>query len=502
MGELTERSRSKWSQVIDSAGFRASSCWLFVYLVVLFSGHQFDSGYLEYGWQLIPWETLSTDPFRSVWYLHIQPPMWNFLLGVSAWLSPVSDGLTLQLVMLAFGLSAVWMGTNIARRFGLSRRLSIVVTLVVFLNPEVFRGVFEPTYEFPVGCLLMGLVLGVAKFRERVEPMKWFLVCSILITTVVMTRSLYHPAWAITTLVVLVLPLRKTVSMRSLLLALSIPLLVAGGWMIKNQVLFGQTTLSSWFGMNLQRAVLPVVPRADLLEMVESGDISPFAVEQPFAPYSTYAKYVDGCVPTRSHPSLSEPTRSSEDVIPNFNFECYLPVYEEALDNALTAIRKHPSDWIEGRIWSLRATMAISTAPQFSESAIMRGLNDGYSVLGLNVTGALSTSSWGTQLYGPNTTSIRIQFGYSYAALYIFVLGVGGALMKKKIRSRVGEPAALVLLVSSIAWYTIVVGAFGELGEQARFRTTIDPLVILVSVSLLVRMVAGRNHSHATSVAR
>jgi len=77
--------------------------------------------------------------------------MWNFLLGVSAWLSPVSDGLTLQLVMLAFGLSAVWMGTSIARRFGLSRRLSIVVTLVVFLNPEVFRGVFEPTYEFPVG---------------------------------------------------------------------------------------------------------------------------------------------------------------------------------------------------------------------------------------------------------------------------------------------------------------------------------------------------------------
>ncbi|MFZ9864439.1 MAG: hypothetical protein ACO3FR_07890, partial [Ilumatobacteraceae bacterium] len=53
----------------NRAGSRAATIWLGVYLLVCVTGQRFDARYLGYGWQLIPWDVLSTDPIRSVWYL-------------------------------------------------------------------------------------------------------------------------------------------------------------------------------------------------------------------------------------------------------------------------------------------------------------------------------------------------------------------------------------------------------------------------------------------------
>ena len=50
--------------------------------------------------------------------------------------------------------------------------------------------------------------------------------------------------------------------------------LVIGGWMVKNEVLFGRFTLSTWSGMNLHRAVIPLLHVEDRKAMQDSGELS------------------------------------------------------------------------------------------------------------------------------------------------------------------------------------------------------------------------------------
>jgi hypothetical protein len=56
---------------------------------------------------------------------------------------------------------------------------------------------------------------------------------------------------------------------------------------------------------------------------------------------------------------------------------------------------------------------------------------------------------------------------------------------------------SLVLAVSgATVIYTFVVGVVGELGEQARFRTMTDPLLVTVALAEIVRLVQQRRASH------
>ncbi|MEY3619339.1 MAG: hypothetical protein RL726_2037, partial [Actinomycetota bacterium] len=96
MSRFLQRS---WSR----ASTRAAAVWTVVYIVVWATGQRFDTRYLNYGWQLIPWDVLSNDPLRSVWYLHVQPPLWNAFLGGLAWITPFGDSLVMQVAIALIG---------------------------------------------------------------------------------------------------------------------------------------------------------------------------------------------------------------------------------------------------------------------------------------------------------------------------------------------------------------------------------------------------------------
>ena len=78
----------------------------------------------------------------------------------------------------------------------------------------------------------------------------------------------------------------------------NVPLVLIGGWMVKNQALYGRPTLSSWVGMNLQRAVIPVLDADDLQQMYDEGKVSDVAMVGPFGAYDLYAPYFPDCTPS------------------------------------------------------------------------------------------------------------------------------------------------------------------------------------------------------------
>ena len=59
--------------------------------------------------------------------------------------------------------------------------------------------------------------------------------------------------------------------------------------MLKNEALYDRFTLSTWTGMNLQRAVLPVLPQDELDRLVADGDLSMLAQVGAFANWADYA---------------------------------------------------------------------------------------------------------------------------------------------------------------------------------------------------------------------
>ncbi|MEZ5255334.1 MAG: hypothetical protein R2705_00110 [Ilumatobacteraceae bacterium] len=277
-----------------------------------------------------------------------------------------------------------------------------------------------------------------------------------------------------------------------------VPVLLVGGWMAKNEVLFGRPTLSSWFGMNLQRGVIPVLGLDELNRLHDEGKVSDVAMIGPFGNYGLYRPVMPPCAPEHSHPALSKEVRDYPIVVPNLNYECFLPVYDQAGADARAVIRAYPGVWLEGRLWSARTWFAVNQLADESPSWPLRQLGNVYQVIRLDVPGTLSTNGWGTPIYGNLTVTTR--FSLTMVELSLLIGAVGFVTTWKVIRRRSGDRGdELVLaIIGMTATWTFVVGVVGELGEQARFRTMTDPLVLSIGALLVLRWLTGRyGHSEA-----
>ena len=476
--------KTLWSH----AGPRAAVAWFAVYVLACLTGQRFNTDYLNYGWQLIPWDVLSTDPLRSVFYLHIQPPLWNLFLGTTAWLSPFSDRVTLQVLMALIGFAVAWLAALLGQRLGLSRRVAVIVALIATLHPEVLKGAFEPTYELATAALLLAVLIAVSDLTRKENVLRSLVILASAVTVTALTRSLYHPAWALVIVIFGLWLMRRRINWKSSVLVLSIPVIFMGSWMAKNEVMFGHTTMSSWFGMNLQRAVIPVLPKDDLDEMYAKGQISDIAMIGPFGKYELYENVFEDCVPTRSHRSLAEPMRTTDQWSPNFNYECFLPLYDQAGKDAIAVIKEHPEAWLEGRLWSLRTTIAVSPIPSESKSEVMTGLDRVFSIARLDFGGVLSTKGWGTPIYGQ--LEAHADFGLMLIPMYLTIGWIGLWQILQRLRRKQLSAASTIYVVGSFTVaFTVIVGAIAELGEQSRFRTMIDPIVTVMFLALVIPVV-------------
>ena len=509
---MPQGNQSLWISVIrlwTHAGPRAATAWFCMYLMVIITGQMFNTDYLNFGWQLIPWDILSTDPLRSVFYLHIQPPLWNLLLGTTAWLSPFSDRLTLQVLMAIIGVAVAWLAAVLARRLGLSRNTAVIAALIATLHPEVFKGAFEPTYELATAGLLLLVLIAVADLSRKENVRRSLVILASAVTVTALTRSLYHPVWAIVIVFFGLWLVRHRINWKSTILVLSIPVIFMGGWMAKNEVLFGHATMSSWFGMNLQRAVIPVLPKDQLDEMYAKGQVSDIAMIGPFGNYELYQDVVEPCMPEHSFRALTELTRTTNQWSPNFNAECFLPIFDQAGKDAIAVIKEHPEAWLEGRLWSLRTTIAVSPIPSESPSVVVRGLDQIFAIARLDFGGILSTEGWGMPIYG--RLEARADFGLMLIPMYVMVGLLGLWHIIQRLRRRVLSSTAPIYLVGSFTVvFTVIVGAIAELGEQSRFRTMVDPIVTVMFLALVLPVVqrcyqylrTQTGQSHAESVGK
>jgi hypothetical protein len=459
--------------------------WVVFRLVLVAGGARFSDDYLEYGWQLVPVETLRDDPLGSVWNLHVQPPLHNLLVGVVLRWSPLPDALSLQIVMLTFALALALALWRIVVRLGLSPMVAAVVVLAVTCDPELVRYEFGATYEMPVAALVTVAVWAAVRFLDRPTTRRLAGLAAVL-TAVTLTRSLLHPVWLTAFIAVVLWATRGRWRARDVALVALVPVVAVGGWLVKNQALFGEATLSSWFGMNLQRAVVAPVPAGDLEAMIADGTVSAVSGVPPFTAYEAYEPLVAPCSPGRDHPAAAEPARANG--VANFNFECYLAVYDELGVDAWTVARTHPDRWLYGRGWALVSTMARSSNAPGLDVAVFHAVESAYHVALVDVPVRLSMAGWAFPLNPAGYVPVDVSGVLSALLVVLVVLGVRAVV--RLVRAS-PDPVAdvVVVLCAGTALFVVGVGALFELGENMRFRATVNPLYLGVPLALGVKAV-------------
>jgi hypothetical protein len=454
--------------------------WCAVRIVQWSSGAVYTDAFLDDGWQMVPREVLRSDVLRSVWYLHGQPPLYNFTIGLILRFSPFSDLRSTQALILASSLLAVIGLQRLGVLLGLSTGLAIVLAIVVTSDPYMIRYELDATYEIPMLALLVWTFIVVHR-AVSAPSIGRYAVAAALLTAVVMTRSIFHPLWLAIVLLVVVLALPR-VGRVAILTALAIPTFLVGGWMLKNEVVFGEAQLSSWLGMNLDRGVIAPMNADRVGAMVGSGDLPEIVTVPPFDFYESYVQFVDPCAPAHSFAGVSQPLRPNG--FADYNYECFLPVYHAMFDASLSAVRHSPGDYLASRLDAMKFSSDHNEEAGYGHG-VLDVVRPIYRVLFLDVRSDVDTTGWYHPLFGPGLVIVYPSL------LVIAALAVCGAEVVRRLRRlrrREMSPDDLLVAVCAmtVVW-VVATGTLLEMGENARFRAMIHPVMILVAVAAAMR---------------
>ena len=451
-------------------------------------------------WQLIERGELAKDPLGSVWYLHIQPPLHNLVVGSMMRWSPFPAMGSIVFLYVASLMGIALLLVDLLGRWRVRPLIAGPIVALAMVNPNLLSTVGVASYEVPVTLLLVASVWWFQRQLQR-PGLGPLMGLSASLTALAMTRSLFHPAFVVA--VVVLAAVARKMAWRHVVVAVALPILVIGGWMIKNQVLFGTPTMSSWLGWNLQRGVTAPMAKDRVQAAVRDGDVTSLALEYPWGTLDQYEKWLDGCRPTHDHPAVTVKTRPNNGgfVVSNFNNECYLPLYQQSQRNAIAMIKREPGRYLSTRVIAL----------QFSYSMAAVGVESSdFAAPGRRVPARTWMDAVGDRLLWATHSSTRmddwnqplllggdLQYRTSIT-LALLALGVSLRAVLAAVRlARSSWPdRAMTWSTDELVWLlvglgvvlVILVGDLIEFGENGRFRSMLDPLLVALPLAALARI--------------
>jgi hypothetical protein len=483
---------------IEPGVFVVVGVFAVVHVAYWATGGGFTTAALRTSWQLLDLHHLTADPFGSVALLHIQPPAFNlFVGGVERW-SPLSAAITYQALYFACGLVLLLTLRALLVELGCSPVAAATGTVVVALDPVLLSYENSATYELPIATLLVVSGWCCARYaRTRSTGALVGFVAAI--TAGALTRALLHPVWLIGVVVLVVGAVRPRAGWRAVGAAVAIPLVLVGGWILKNQVLFDEPTMSSILGGNLSRGVIAPMPRTAVDALIRDGSITPAARVRAFSPYRAYQPAIGPCRTQWTEPVVRSLVKGNG--ISNFNSVCFLRVYRQEQHNAFVLLRERPGDFLGTRYVPGSIHFVHDLAPDRDhDNATLRILTDVWNPLLLRADVRIDDSGWTNNLI-PGTKPLPIPMSLTLVAATLFVLGLGAAGLGRIIRGRTrpGDLARAYLGVTVL--FVLLVSVATEYGENPRFRFLVDPIVTGWAVAQVVTYVGAwrtRRHGAAT----
>jgi hypothetical protein len=444
-------------------------------LIAAACGLRFDTYPLGNFWQYVDPPLLRDRLLESVWYLHSQPPLFNLLLGAVLKL-PFDPATSFAVLYHAIGLGLALTMYALMLRLGATGWIAAGVTLLFIVSPPALYFEHFLFSEYPTMLLLSGAALALHRFlADRRRRDGW--LAFGLMAAVVFTRSLFQWPWLLAVLAGLALaaaPARR----RTILVAAAPALGVTAALYLKNLMLFGTLSTSSWFGMNLMSDVDFAWPADERRELVERGEVGPIFSVPAFSPVAAYSAVV-APPPARGVAVLDLEQR--ENGTPNYNHRIYAlaaPLYRH---DALHVLAGDP----------FRYAHAVAAAT----SLFFRPANDYEYFSDFRRRMPRWDALYGRVLYGQLTAAGRGVPGEAGFPLAVSAPNIGWFILLatplllwlgvRRLRDavRAGDSAGagtLAFIVGTIV-YIVLVATMLNIGENQRYRFMTEPLLFILA---------------------
>lgn len=447
-------------------------------------GVRFDASSLNWFWQYVDPVLLKSHLLQSLWYLHSQPPGYNLLLGIGLKGFGSSFGTAAHGFQIAIGIAIMVSLYVLLIVLGLGRWWAAAVATIYAVSPAMILFENWLFYEYLVAALLLGAAVAFVGFERRPSAVTSFTLFSVL-AALCFVRSTFQIVLLLLSLLLLLFVFSEH---RGVLLAGAvIPIMLVAGLSVKNWVLFGTPSTSSWAGMNLMQVNQHAFKPRQAQELERRGVISAISDVRVFLPLAAYKGLVARSQSFAGIPVLHEKTKPSG--APNFNNIEYVAISNRYMHDFIEILLNDPGIYLRGVWVGLKTAVLPSDNDAFvlPNRAKIGPWVHGYDLAVLGQTNI----HW---RYGqPLGTAWGVVAGYAIALLF------GAAEMFHVLRRRGGSPT--VAFIWLLLVYSTIVMTFGEVVENQRVRFPTDGLVTVLATVAAARLI-GYLHRHHSRTAR
>ncbi len=452
------------------------------------AGVRFDATPIDWFWQYLDPAALRGRFFESILNLHSQPPAMNFFLGAVLNLAPGREAAVFTAFSLVTGLVLALAVYLLMAELGVRPWLAAVLAALFTASPACVLYENWLFYTYPVTACVVGAALCWARYL-RTSRARDAVGLFALSGLAALTWSLFHLLWLFVPLGLLLWA--RPALRRRTLLAAAVPVLLVAGWYAKNLALFGQFTASTWGGMNFSKMTNAMLFPEERNSLCRQGVITDVSLQPPFSSLDKYPAIADSARRT-GIPVLDARAKTSGAA--NYNNLAYIEVARRAGADAGRVLRARPVSYLRGlaAAWLAffqPADVYLLLAPNRGHiEALADGVNTVLGRFARRPDSALRRSD-PVRYYARGLFSTLLLVLIAY--LLVIIGGPAVLLFRRRLGRHFGPG---LLLIWATVCYVAVVGNGIEVGENNRFRFTLDPLVLAalgVAVEQLLRRLAS-----------
>lgn len=448
---------------------RLAASWAGLRFIVRLDFHQFLEPAL-----------LSSHLLQSIYYLHMQPPLLNLLLGIAIKLFGQSSDIFIAPIFVALGLVLAITLYSLMTDLGVPPAMSLVLTLLFEISPAtlLFENNFYDTY--PTAALLCLAAFSLNRFfRDANRHYGTTFVIALAIP--VFLNSSFQIIWFVG--VGAVLCFFAFDRMREILpaglIALGLILLLY----LKNFLVFGTLTTSSASGMAVSAITTLQLSHQERDDLVRAGKLSRFSAVPLFSVVHLPETAPSGI------PALDRERKAGDGA--NCNSLEYLQIARTDMHDALWIIVNRPQIYARGVKRAIKSYFEPASAdlPFLQREKIKRWCELYEAFLqprGLPLLAIDKRNDFiGLTMLSPGEKAPSTVLLIALPLLIVFTwVSVVCAWMNNRLKK--AEDITLLFVMLSILYLTPL-GTMVTFGENNRYRYILDPFYVVLVGLFIVR---------------
>jgi hypothetical protein len=435
-------------------------------IITLFLGLQMNGWALFAYWQYLDVETLRNHLLAGVWYDHAQPPVFNLLLGSVLKIGGNHSILLFTIILKLISLVNALLLFTITKKLVRVNLLPLLTALIYILSPATLIFECELFYTSFISLLLLVSVYNLVRLTDSNNRWNTFGIIFPL-TLLCLTRSVYHICWLFLITAFLLFYFRRRPVLNNLILVSLAGIILVGGWYVKNKILFGKFTVSTWIGMNMARNVF---------HDHEVKDSTRIEAYQPFSKIDVYRKFLDPRY-EKKYKGLNDRDLLQDvknDSFINETEVSYIPVSDLYQKASINFIRNQPAAYAKNVVQSSILYFAPATVYSL-------GLEQASKIKNYDLLYSFNLTYFAKGKY--QRRILLTISAFPKMIIYFFVFFI---IIRYSAQSRTISAWNLFIMIT--IGYVFSVGSFLEHYENMRFRYETEPLFLILAAQVFSRI--------------